>query len=137
MRWAFSLPPSVVRTTETPSHSFVLRGRPGWFVGRSLRHRGFAHSGILASALRASLDCNAASLNPASPSLCMSGEWRVASGNVRALKPAGAGFDSRRAGGLLGCVAYPVSRGLRRAAQAAGVTRLRVKGLLVSRCESP
>jgi hypothetical protein len=39
--------------------------------------------------------------------------------------------------GLLGCVAYPVSRGLRRAAQAAGVTRLRVKGLLVSRCESP
>ena len=40
---------------------------PGRFAERSLRHPGFAHSCILAFALRASLDCKAGSFGPGSP----------------------------------------------------------------------
>ncbi len=40
---------------------------PSRFAERSLRHPGFAHSCILAFALRASLDCKAGSFGPGSP----------------------------------------------------------------------
>ncbi len=40
---------------------------PGRFAERSLRHPGFAHSCILAFALRAALDCKAGSFGPGSP----------------------------------------------------------------------
>ncbi len=40
---------------------------PSRFAERSLRHPGFAHSCILAFALRAALDCKAGSFGPGSP----------------------------------------------------------------------
>ena len=73
---------------------------PSRFAERSLRHPGFAHSCILAFALRAALDCKAGSFGPGSP-LAYGFKGGLSAAFGGGLRPGGAG--GRAAGRVFGC----------------------------------
>ena len=89
-QWRAALVGSLgVSPSRFAERSGSLGASPSRFAERSLRHPGFAHSCILAFALRASLDCKAGSFGPGSP---------LAYGFMAGLSAAGAAVCGRGRG---------------------------------------